>query len=185
MRSISLVQTSRSDVSLIPFTPAAAGMLFELISSNREHLSQFGDETSEKYPDQESVLKSVTNPVPERYRFGVWYSGERPTLVGTVNAQRHPIQWMSGPLDAFDVGYWIGRQYGRRGFATLAVTALVGHLLERFGPVHITAHTHRENVWSRRVLERAGFQGSSHGSYCELRSDYLWFVHHSSSAAGF
>ncbi len=174
MHTVSLVTTSQRDVVLIPFVPAVAQQLFELIDRNRDHLSQLGDDTSARYPDCESVLRSITHPQPGRSRFGVWYSDEHPILIGTVNMQSHEVRWLLDPYDSFELGYWIGVQYCGRNFATVAVRAIVEHIRVRFGPAYITAQAHRENFASHRVLEKANFYANSLRT---SRSDYILFTH--------
>ena len=51
------------------------------------------------------------------------------------------------------IGYWIGRPYWRRGYATRAVADLVAEVPER--PVHARVAEH--NVGSIRVLAKCGF----------------------------
>jgi len=52
-----------------------------------------------------------------------------------------------------DVGYWIGRRYWGRGYATRALTEFLAQLPER--PLHARVAEH--NVASIRVLAKCGF----------------------------
>jgi RimJ/RimL family protein N-acetyltransferase len=52
-----------------------------------------------------------------------------------------------------NIGYWIGRQYWGRGYATAAVAELVAEVGSR--PLH--AHVAEHNVGSIRVLAKCGF----------------------------
>jgi RimJ/RimL family protein N-acetyltransferase len=54
---------------------------------------------------------------------------------------------------AREVGYWIGREFWGRGFATEAVTALLK--IETTRPLHAGVAPH--NAGSLRVLEKCGF----------------------------
>ena len=51
------------------------------------------------------------------------------------------------------VGYWIGRDYWRKGYATAALRAFLD--VDRHRPLQ--AHVAEHNVASRRVLEKCGF----------------------------
>lgn len=67
------------------------------------------------------------------------------SIVGSIGS------WAAG--DERDVGYWIGREYWGRGFATAALRAFLEVDMTR----PMWAHAAEHNVGSRRVLEKAGF----------------------------
>jgi RimJ/RimL family protein N-acetyltransferase len=52
-----------------------------------------------------------------------------------------------------EVSYWLGREYWGRGIATRALSELLRHVLAR--PVY--ARVAKDNLASRRVLEKCGF----------------------------
>lgn len=52
-----------------------------------------------------------------------------------------------------EVGYWLGREYWGRGYATAALAAFLAEVRERPLYAHVVAH----NRGSRRVLEKCGF----------------------------
>ena len=52
-----------------------------------------------------------------------------------------------------EVGYWIGRSFWGRGFATTALRLLIDGLPDR----PLIAHVALDNIGSRRVLEHCGF----------------------------
>jgi RimJ/RimL family protein N-acetyltransferase len=54
-----------------------------------------------------------------------------------------------------EVTYWLGREYWGRGIATWALTALLAHH-SRKRPMH--ARVAKDNLASRRVLEKCGFK---------------------------
>jgi RimJ/RimL family protein N-acetyltransferase len=56
-----------------------------------------------------------------------------------------------------ELGYWLGRPYWGRGYASEAGAALVGRAW-RDGLHGVTAVTDPENLRSRRVLEKLGFR---------------------------
>jgi ribosomal-protein-serine acetyltransferase len=145
-----LISTERPDVVLRQFVPQDAESLFSLIDRNRTHLSQFGDETSAKYPDEKSVLLSITNnPRPDKLRFGVWWNEQ---LTGTANLK--PDWHYPGGY----IGYWIGTQYTGKGLATTATRALVDYAFKTLGWHGVLARAHRDNEASHKVLRRAGLR---------------------------
>lgn len=52
-----------------------------------------------------------------------------------------------------EVGYWLGREYWGKGYATAALRAFLQ--IDQHRPLH--AHVAEHNVASRRVLEKCGF----------------------------
>jgi RimJ/RimL family protein N-acetyltransferase len=55
--------------------------------------------------------------------------------------------------DHRDVGYWIGREWWGRGYASRALALLLEETAER----PLFAHVVEANIGSQRVLERCGF----------------------------
>jgi len=64
----------------------------------------------------------------------------------------HVVSWLEG--DRREVGYWIGRPWWGRGYATQALARLLEELPDRPLFAHVAAH----NIGSRRVLEHCGFR---------------------------
>jgi RimJ/RimL family protein N-acetyltransferase len=56
------------------------------------------------------------------------------------------------------LGYWLGRPFWQRGYATEAVAAVVGYAFEKFAADRVGAGVFEENPASRRVLEKLGFR---------------------------
>jgi len=56
-----------------------------------------------------------------------------------------------------EIGYWLGRDYWGRGFATEVVRDLADHLLGNALFCRLSAHTFEGNAASQRVLEKCGF----------------------------
>lgn len=63
---------------------------------------------------------------------------------------------MTGVVEPVETGYWVGRPYWGRGFATAAVALLIEEARRR-GIRRLAAHVFPDNVASARVLEKNGF----------------------------
>jgi ribosomal-protein-alanine N-acetyltransferase len=63
-----------------------------------------------------------------------------------------------GVAETGTLGYWIGEPVAGRGFATAAVGAMVAWAFDDLNLHRVEAACVPENVASRRVLEKAGFQ---------------------------
>ncbi len=57
-----------------------------------------------------------------------------------------------------EVGYWVGRPYWGRGYASVAVCEAVRIAFEEMGLRRLYAHVLAHNPASARVLEKAGFE---------------------------
>lgn len=152
--------TSNEGVLLLEFIPEDARPLFELIDRNRDYLSQRGDETAAKYPDFESVLRSITHPANElKIRLGIWFDD---VLTGTINIT---------PEGSYtsEIGYWVGSEFSGLSLATISTEAVI-----RYGKRRqyrrMIAYTHIDNLASQKVLLKAGMT--------EIRRDEseVWFA---------
>jgi RimJ/RimL family protein N-acetyltransferase len=133
-----VIPTERVGVRLQQFTVGDVPPLFALIDSNREHLGQRNDITARKYPNLRSVRRSIVRPKdPSRLRFGIW---DGDTLVGSINLTPRVAD------GGAEIGYWVGQEYGRRGYATVAVKALSSYGFLKFGrPIFCRIHRNNEN----------------------------------------
>jgi RimJ/RimL family protein N-acetyltransferase len=145
-----LIPTERESVVLRQLEPIDAAPLSDLIGRNQLHLSQFGDDTAQKYPDYESVLRSIEHARdPSRLRFGIW---DGDTLVGSANLTPWPVDHSLVAL-----GYWTGTEFTRRGYAVTAAKALCRYAFDMLRCRCVVAYTHLANRPSQGVLRAAGF----------------------------
>lgn len=99
--------------------------------------------------DAEAFLASPRDPVLPSLLIFERTSGA-PELVGVCSLRRRP----SGTVE---LGYWIGRPYWNRGFATEACSALID-MARALGLARIEAGHFIDNPASGRVLEKLGFE---------------------------
>lgn len=138
-------------VCLQQFTPADALEIFDLINTNRPHLSQHDDKTALKYPTVEAVLDSITNPSnPDKLRFAI--RDEQSRLVGSINLTPDN----EDPSRA-EIGYYLGAQYTGQGNMTEAALLLTEYAFEELGYTMIFGKVHPDNIKSAEVLKRAGY----------------------------
>ena len=60
--------------------------------------------------------------------------------------------------DGWEIGYHIGGQYTGRGYATEAVKAFLPMMAEAIGLVEVYGICLKDNIASRRVMEKCGFE---------------------------
>lgn len=59
---------------------------------------------------------------------------------------------------AAELGYWVAEPFWGRGVATAAVRGVTGHAFQTLGLLRLFALPFADNLASRRVLEKAGYQ---------------------------
>jgi RimJ/RimL family protein N-acetyltransferase len=79
--------------------------------------------------------------------FAIW-QGNR--LIGSINIENRGD-------DTTGIGYWIGKEYWRNGYASEAVAAILSYAFDELGINLLLTDLFADNVASARVLERAGF----------------------------
>jgi ribosomal-protein-alanine N-acetyltransferase len=91
-----------------------------------------------------------SQPGPPRH-FAIVHGG---TLIGGVGFElKEDVHRCTS-----EVGYWLGRAWWGRGFATEAVRRIVAYAFETFDSLtRLEAHAFASNPASARVLEKAGF----------------------------
>lgn len=128
--------------------PTDANRYFELIDADRTHFKHGQEVTPAKYPDVESVRRSIEVPDPRRTRFGIW---ENDVMVGSINlTDKRP--------GAAELGYWVGGEYKGSGYAHRAVVALTEHVFNNLGITELVAWVSPKNVPSIKTLEKSGFR---------------------------
>jgi RimJ/RimL family protein N-acetyltransferase len=147
-----IIQSSTDTISLRQLTVERAIDYFKLVDADREHLSQFGDTTADKYKTLDAVTESILHPKnPDKYRFGIY---DRDIMVGSNNLT------LSKDNSA-ELGVWVGKQfvgkgYSRKGnFLLLDFAFNILNLNFVFGVVTIG------NYASSKSLEKLGFSLTS------------------------
>lgn len=78
--------------------------------------------------------------------------------------------YVLGTDETAEIGYWIGKPYWGRGFATEAARALVEHCFHEKGLKRLDCCHFEDNLTSRRVIEKLGFKALGPcTAWCEAR----------------
>lgn len=126
---------------------------FDLIDYEREHLSQYEDDTANKYQTVDDVRQSIEKPNPYRLRFGIWVDDK---MVGSINLDRTEMEYHG--RDGVEVGYWIGAEHIGHGYASGALQILIPFAFEQSGVDRIYAQVATPNTASLKTLEKNGFK---------------------------
>lgn len=79
-----------------------------------------------------------------------------------------------GEARSAEIGYWIGKPYWGRGFATEAARALVAHAFGPLGLRRLTCGHFADNPASARVIRKLGFTRTGTGTmWCEARGEQV------------
>jgi RimJ/RimL family protein N-acetyltransferase len=113
------------------------------------------------YPYSEEAAHHWVSGLAEREEvFGIEYNGE---LIGICGFTRHTD-------DDAELGYWIGKPYWSRGFATEAASAVMTYGFTKIGVRRFICKHLAENPASARVIQKLGFRYIGNGSgWCEAR----------------
>lgn len=140
-----------------------AQLYFDLVDYDRPHLSQFGDETAQKYSSVSDVARSILQPAnPAKYRFGIW---DENTMVGSINLTPQPD-------DQVEIGWWVGKQHTGRGYAQRAARLLIEYALEELQAKKVVAFIKNGNEASRKTAEAAGLKLGYEDEYEWIYSKY-------------
>jgi RimJ/RimL family protein N-acetyltransferase len=106
------------------------------------------------YPFSPAQALGWLKPVRGEVRFAVEHEGQ---LIGGAGFYRRP----SG---AAELGFWLGRAWWSRGYATEAARAVVVHGLKDRRLPGFSSARFAENAASARVLEKLGFEQVGRGT---------------------
>ena len=81
-----------------------------------------------------------------------------------------------GSLQSASIGYWVGQEFGRQGFARAAVRAVLKFAFGELGLHRVEAGVQPDNTASIKLLENAGFvrEGTARGM---IKIDGKWQDH--------
>ncbi|MEQ8824406.1 MAG: GNAT family N-acetyltransferase [Filomicrobium sp.] len=110
--------------------------------------------------------------------FGIEHEGE---LIGVTGYHR------DAKANSAEIGYWIGKPYWGRGFATEAASAVIDHVFRSNSAATITCGHFDDNPASARVIEKLGFEKTGTRLWwCEARKlDHLAVRYELTKPAGF
>ncbi|WP_350353356.1 GNAT family N-acetyltransferase [Microbacterium sp. A8/3-1] len=149
---MSAISTAIPSVRLVPLSAADAGLLRDVVATNRKHLTRNGDYLDLVALDEAGVAEMLERDGIRDFTYGVELSG---SIVGIVSLV---------PVDPprFGCGYWLAESVTGRGIATEAMRSLIQHARRSHGATDIFAGVTLGNLPSIAVLERLGFSVSQH-----------------------
>ena len=142
------IQTERLTITRFTMDMAKAVHLCSLDEDNRRFVPDEVFETVEEAADTVSFL------------MGVYDNGDGPLVYPVLLKDGTYIGYVQAvPFDdgTWEIGYHIGADYTRNGYATEAVKAFLPVIMPRLGLARIKGICLAENKASQKVMERCGF----------------------------
>ncbi|MGV8150829.1 MAG: GNAT family N-acetyltransferase [Candidatus Woesearchaeota archaeon] len=138
-----------NELMLIQFSLKNVNNIFSLIQENKSHLSKYYSSTVQEYSTSEDVRNMILYPKDSSaLHLGIWANN---IYVGSVN--------ITPSIDptSVDIGYYLGKKFEGRGYATRSVNRLVNYCFEELGLLNVRAVVHPDNIRSIKVLESCEF----------------------------
>ncbi len=142
------IETERLTITRFTMDMAEAVHLNSLDEDNRRFVP---DEVFETIEDAQDTVD---------FLMGVYENGNGPLVYPILLKDGTYIGYVQAvPFDdgTWEVGYHIGANYTKKGYATEAVKAFLPVIMPKLGLNRITGFCLADNMASRKVMERCGF----------------------------
>ena len=132
---------------------------FTMDMAEAVHLNSLDEDNRRFVPDE--VFETVEEAAyTVGFLMGVYENGDGPLVYPVLLKDGTYIGYVQAvPFDdgTWEIGYHIGANYTKRGFATEAVNAFLPVIMPRFGLDRIKGICLADNKASQKVMERCGF----------------------------
>lgn len=142
-----MLQTTAPGLSLRPLTPDDAATLHALVQANRTHLTAHGDYQDQVAATPDMLAAELADGDSGKWRFGIFLDGE---LIGRVDLT--PVE-----PPRYGLGYWLAQDATGKGYAALALAALLQFAAGELHASEVYAGVTHGNTRSERLLSRLGF----------------------------
>ncbi len=132
---------------------------FTMDMAEAVHLQSLDEDNRRFMPDE--VFETVEDAAETiEFLIGCYQSGEGPLVYPVLLKDETYIGYVQAvPFDngTYEIGYHIGGDFTKSGYATEAVTAFLPVIMEQLNITEITGICLAENKASQKVMERCGF----------------------------
>lgn len=133
---------------------------FDMSMAESVHINSLDDDNRRFVPDE--VFETVEEAAETvEFLIGIYENGNGPLVYPVLLKDGTYIGYVQAvPFDddAWEIGYHIGSNYTKRGYATEALKAFLPVIIPRLGVPQITGICLAENKASATVMERCGFR---------------------------
>ncbi len=138
---------------------------FDMGMAESVHLQSLDQDNRRFVPDE--VFETVEEAAQTvEFLMGCYTSGQGPLVYPILLKDSTYIGYVQAvPLEdgTWEIGYHIGGDFTKRGYATEAVSAFLPVILDKLGISQIAGICLAENVGSVKVMERCGFEKQYEG----------------------
>ena len=137
---------------------------FDLSMAESVHRNSLDEDNRRFMPDE--VFETVEDARETiEFLMSVYESGDGPLVYPVLLKDGTNVGYVQlVPLkEGFEVGYHIGKEYTKRGYATEALKAFVDEIMQRKELDKVYGICVSENIASRKVLEKSGFEKEYEG----------------------
>jgi len=141
-----ILKTNQPGLTLRQLTPADAPTLFDLVQSNRTHLTARGNYATQVAASVEAIAAELS-AVDQSTCFGIFHDA---TLIGRIDL-------VAVDPPRYSLGYWLSASHTGQGFATAAAQAAIEFAFNQSAATDIFAGVTHGNDRSVALLRRLGF----------------------------
>ncbi len=137
---------------------------FDLSMAESVHKNSLDDDNRRFVPDE--VFETIEDAKETiEFLMSVYESGNGPLVYPILLKNKTNIGYVQlVPIkEGFEVGYHIGKEYTQNGYATEALIAFLKYIMPHKGVDKVYGICVSENIASKRVLEKCGFQKEYEG----------------------
>lgn len=138
---------------------------FDLTMAESVHKNSLDDDNRRFSPDE--VFETIEDAGETiEFLMSVYKSGKGPLVYPVLLKDGTNIGYVQlVPLkEGFEVGYHIAKDYTQKGYATEALKAFLEYIMPHKGVEQVYGICVSENIASRKVLEKCGFQKEYEGA---------------------
>ena len=159
---INEVELVEGDITLRRGKSTDASAWIELREKSKQHLTRWEPDWQPQEMKIDRVRRRLSAQFRQRHPYAYLslfvFRNEDDALVGGINLSN--IRY--GAVCSAQIGYWIGSPYIRHGYGLSAVRATLRYGFGLLGLNRIEAACQPDNVASRQLLLRAGFEEEGH-----------------------
>lgn len=154
---------------------------FDLSMAESVHKNSLDDDNRRFVPDE--VFETVEEAAETiEFLMSVYESGDGPLVYPVLLKDNTNVGYVQLiPIEeGFEVGYHIGSEYTKKGYASEALKAFLEYIMPQKGIDEVYGICVSENAASKKVLEKCGFQKEFEGigEYQGENRDIVKYVFH-------
>lgn len=132
---------------------------FDLSMAESVHKNSLDEDNRKFVPDE--VFETIEDAAETiEFLMSVYETGEGPLVYPVLRKDGTNMGYVQlVPMaEGYEVGYHIGKEYTKNGYATEAVKAFLNDIMQRKALDKVYGICVSENIASKKVMEKSGFQ---------------------------